>query len=169
VPGIVPAGAPRPADALTQINETGGMEAYPRRKQAAPGKGVIMSATVVEFPYRQANAQHCVPPPDAGSCQVLQFPHPSHCLSKHDLEAVVALTSSAGSGWHCDTEWDGNGDLAAVLVSGTTEDHDLAGFLICRSDRKLLLMDAQRSTDWRILGVFDDSDDLALALGRIIG
>ncbi len=70
--------------------------------------------------------------------------------------------------WRCETERDGNWGLSAIVVPGKPEGHDYAAFLVCRSNSKLLLIDARLSARWRRLGVFDNAEALALALARII-
>ena len=127
-----------------------------------------MPATVVAFPYRHASVHHRLPPPDRARTQVIRFPGLSARLTEHDLEALVALAASARREWRCEAERDRNGDLSAVFMSGKSADDDRAAFLICHGGRRLLLIDAQRSADWRMLGAFDDMADLALALARII-
>jgi hypothetical protein len=127
-----------------------------------------MPATVVEFPYRRASVHHRLPPPDPPCTKVIRFPGVSARLTERDLDALVALAASARSEWRCETERDGNGNLSAIIVSGKPEGDDWAAFLICRGGRKLLLINAQRAADWRMLGGFDDMADLALALARFI-
>ena len=102
------------------------------------------------------------------SAQVIRFPSASDSLTKHDLEALAALMSAANGEWRCETERDGNWGLSAIIVPGKPEGHDYAAFLVCRSNSKLLLIDARLSARWRRLGVFDDTEALALALAGII-
>jgi hypothetical protein len=134
----------------------------------APTEGPAMPATVVAFPYRHASAHHREPPPDPACTQVIRFPSLPARLTERDLDALVALAASARSAWRCEAERDCNGDLSAIFVSGEPEGDDRATFLICRGGRKLLLIDAQRAADWRMLGVFDEMAELTLALARII-
>ena len=126
-----------------------------------------MSALVVAFPCHRASAHQDVPP-DPPSAQVIRFPSASDSLTKHDLEALAALMSAANGEWRCETERDGNWGLSAIIVPGKPEGHDYAAFLVCRSNSKLLLIDARLSARWRRLGVFDDAEALALALAGII-
>jgi hypothetical protein len=127
-----------------------------------------MPATVVAFPYRHASAQHRERSPDPAHTQVIRFPGLPARLTERDLDALVALATSARSEWRCETERDGNGDLSAIFVSGKPGGDDQVVFLICRGGRRLLLIDAQRAADWRMLGVFDDMAALTLALAPII-
>jgi hypothetical protein len=127
-----------------------------------------MSALVVAFPCHRESAHQDVPP-DPPSAQVIRFPSASDSLTKLDLEALAALTSAARCEWRCETERDGNWGLSAILVPSKPEGHDYAAFLVCRSNSKLLLIDARLSAGWRRLGVFDDTQALALALAEIIG
>lgn len=126
-----------------------------------------MSALVVAFPCHLASA-HQEGPPDPPSAQVIRFPSASDSLTKHDLEALAALMSAANGTWRCETERDGNWGLSAIVVPGKPEGHDYVAFLVCRSNSKLLLIDARLSARWRRLGVFDNAEALALALARII-
>ena len=100
-----------------------------------------MSAIVVAFPSQRANAHHSVPP-DPASAQVIRFPSASDSLTKQDLDALAALTSAANGGWRCETGRDGDWGLSATIVPGRPDGHDYAAFLVCRSDSKLLLIDA---------------------------
>jgi hypothetical protein len=61
---------------------------------------------------------------------------------------------------------DGNWGLSAILVPSKPEGQDYAAFLVCRSNSKLLLIDARLSARWRRLGVFDDAEALALLWQR---
>jgi hypothetical protein len=126
-----------------------------------------MSALVVAFPCHPPSAHHHEPP-DPPSAQVIRFPSSSDSLTKHDLEALAGLMSAAGGEWLCETERDGNWGLSAFIVPARPEGHNYAAFLVCRSNSKLLLIDARLSARWRRLGVFDDSESLALALAGII-
>jgi hypothetical protein len=127
-----------------------------------------MPATVVAFPYRHAGVHHRLPPPDRARTQVIRFPSLSARLTERDLETLVTLAASVRRECHCEAERDRNGDLSAVFVSGKLADDDRGMFLICHGGRRLLLIDAQRSADWRMLGAFDDMADLTLALARRI-
>jgi hypothetical protein len=126
-----------------------------------------MSALVVAFPCHRESAHRDVPP-DPSSAQVIRFPSASDSLTKRDLEVLAALMAPANGEWLCETERDGNWGLSAIIVPGKPEGHDYAAFLICRSNSKLLLIDARLSAHWRRLGVFDDTEALALALAGII-
>jgi hypothetical protein len=130
-----------------------------------------MSALVVAFPCHLASAHHAVPPDQLSarpSAQVIRFPSASDSLTQHDLEALAALMSAAAGEWLCETERDGNWGLSAIIVPARRGGHDYAAFLVCRSNSKLLLIDARISARWRRLGVFDDTEALALALAGII-
>ena len=58
-------------------------------------------------------------------------------------------------------ERDCSGGIPVVILSGGV---DGATYLICCSHRRLLLVEALRSADWRIRGVFADEADLLPAL-----
>jgi hypothetical protein len=126
-----------------------------------------MSALVVAFPCQRASAHQPVPP-DPMSAQVIRFPSASDSLTTRDLDALAALTSAANGEWRCETERDGNWGLSAIIIPGKPDGHDYAAFLVCRSNSKLLLIDARLSARWRRLGVFDDTESLALALTGIM-
>jgi hypothetical protein len=126
-----------------------------------------MSAHVVAFPCQRDSAHRDVPP-DPGSAQVIRFPSASDSLTKRDLEVLAALVAAANGEWLCETERDGSWGLSAIIVPGNPKGPDYAAFLICRSNSKLLLIDARLSARWRRLGVFDDTEGLALALAGII-
>jgi hypothetical protein len=126
-----------------------------------------MSALVVAFPCSRAAARHHVPP-DPASAQVIRFPSTSNSLTKHDLEALAALMSTADGEWLCEAERDGGWGLSAIIVPSKPERHDYAAFLVSRCDDKLLLIDARLSAHWRRLGVFNDTEVLVLALAGII-
>jgi hypothetical protein len=123
-----------------------------------------MSATVLAFPNRGPAAIHPVPPPECP--EVIRFPQPHNRLARHDLAALVAVIVSARGEWRCEAEWDGDGQVSAIIVSGGAVDGVGVAFLICRSGHKLLLMDAQLADDWRMLGAFDSAEELAIALSR---
>jgi hypothetical protein len=126
-----------------------------------------MSALVVAFPCLPASPhQHVAPAP--ASAQVIRFPSSSDSLTKQDLDALAALMTAANGAWRCETERDGSWGLSAIIVPGKPEGQDYAAFLVCRSNSKLLLIDARLSARWRTLGVFDDTEALALALAGII-
>jgi hypothetical protein len=127
-----------------------------------------MSATVLEFPRRRASAHHRMPAPDPACAQVIRLTDLPARVTERDLDAIAALASSANGEWRCEPERDCNGRLSAIIVSGKTEGDACASFLICRGGRKLLLIEAQRSDQWRMLGAFDDVADLALTLVRSI-
>jgi hypothetical protein len=119
----------------------------------------------ISLPSRKRTSRCAAGPPSA---QVIRFPSASDSLTKLDLEALAALTSAAHGEWRCETERDGNWGLSAILVPSKPEGQDYAAFLVCRSNSKLLLIDARLSARWRRLGVFDDAEALALALAEIM-
>jgi hypothetical protein len=126
-----------------------------------------MSALVVAFPCQPTTAHQPVPP-DPASAQVIRFPSSSDSLTKNDLDALAAVMSAANGAWRCETERDGSWGLSAIIVPRKPEGQDYAAFLVCRSNSKLLLIDARLSARWQRLGVFDDTESLGLALAGII-
>lgn len=100
--------------------------------------------------------------------EVIQFPNPPAHLTQHDLDVLAAMTGSAAGEWLCETERGCKAEPSTVFVSGKPKGHDCAVLMICRSERKLLLMDAQLADDWRLLGIFDRVEDLTLAWEQII-
>jgi hypothetical protein len=119
-----------------------------------------MSSTLLEFPYRLASAHHRVPP-DGAVARIIPFPRAPDCLTDRCLDAIRDLSCRAFGEWRCEAERDRHGGISVVIVSGGA---DGATYLICRSDRKLLLIEAQRSADWCIRGTFEDDADLLPAL-----
>jgi hypothetical protein len=126
-----------------------------------------MSALVVAFPCHRESALREVPPVPPAA-QVIRLPSASDSLTKRDLEVLAALMATANGEWLCETERDGNWGLSAIIVPAKPQGHDYAAFLICRSNNKLLLIDARLSAHWRRLGVFDDTEALALAVVEIV-
>jgi hypothetical protein len=74
---------------------------------------------------------------------VIRFPNPSDSLTRDDLDALAGLTATASGKWLCETTRDDNWDLSAILVSGRTDSHEYAAYLIRRCDGKLVLIDAR--------------------------
>ena len=129
----------------------------------------MTSTAVVQFPHSRIGAHHRDPPAKRVSSRVVRFPNPVDSLTRDDLDALAGLTASASGKWLCETTRDDNWDLSAILVSGRTDSHEYAAFLIRRCDGKLVLIDARLAAHWRTLGIFDDTASLVNAVGRMIG
>jgi hypothetical protein len=129
----------------------------------------MTSTAVVQFPHSRIGAHHRDPPAKRASSRVVRFPNPLDSLTRDDLDALAGLTASASGKWVCETTRDDNWDLSAILVSGRTDSHEYAAFLIRRCDGKLVLIDARLAAHWRTLGIFDDTASLVNAVGRMIG
>lgn len=151
---------------MTQINEPSATRAYQRQMQAADRRPE-MSATVLEFPSCRASLYPSEPPVERACAEVIQFPNPPAHLTQQDLDLLAAMTGSAAGDWLCEVER-GQAEPSTVFVSGKPKGHDRAVLMICRSERKLLLIDAQLADDWRLLGIFDRVEDLANAWEQII-
>ena len=159
--------APRATDAMTQINEPSGVTAYQCRTQA-DDRRPDMSATVLEFPSCRAREHRSWPAVEQACSQVIRFPNRPSSLTQEDLDVLTAVAASSAGEWLCEMERDCNGAVRAVFVSGRSDGQDRAAFLLCPSERKLLLIDAQLADDWRLLGTFDCVERLAFALCRMI-
>ena len=129
----------------------------------------MTSTAVVQFPHTRSGAHHRDPPTKPASFRVIRFPNPSDSLTRDDLDALAGLTATASGKWLCETTRDDNWDLSAILVSGRTDSHEYAAYLIRRCDGKLVLIDARLAAHWRTLGIFNDTTSLVLALGPMIG
>ena len=129
----------------------------------------MTSTAVVQFPHSRIGAHHRDPPAKRASSRAVRFPNPLDSLTRDDLDALAGLTASASGKWLCETTRDDNWDLSAILVSGRTDSHEYAAFLIRRCDGKLVLIDARLAAHWRTLGIFDDTASLVNAVGRMIG
>jgi hypothetical protein len=129
----------------------------------------MTTTAVVQFPHSRIGAHHRDPPAKRASSPVVRFPNPLDSLTRDDLDALAGLTASASGKWLCETTRDDNWDLSAILVSGRTDSHEYAAFLIRRCDGKLVLIDARLAAHWRTLGIFDDTASLVNAVGRMIG
>ncbi len=123
-----------------------------------------MSATVVEFPYGRASSRHRALPPCTRS-EVLRFPARAQ-LTEHDLGVLVGLSCAAPGDWVCEAERDNDGNLAVAIVTGRPQDGDYAAFVVCPSNRKLLLIEAQPPSDWRLIGAYNEIAEIADVLSR---
>jgi hypothetical protein len=126
-----------------------------------------MTASVVAFPFRRARARRRAVEP--ARPEVIRFPGRTAELTERDLDALCALACSASGGWVCEAERDRDGALSAVFISGRHPGGDYVTYVVCRCDRKLLLIEAQPAADWLMLGSFDGAEALVPDLERVMG
>lgn len=124
--------------------------------------------TVIPFPVRLA-AQRPVRWYDGASAEIIAFPPRPAGLTRRDVAALAMQLHEVGDEWLLETGRDGKGALWAMVAPRDPSEHEYRTFLIGRRVRRLFLVDARLTAQWKMLGVFARSDAMADALRAVIG
>jgi hypothetical protein len=128
-----------------------------------------MPASILRLPGRSRRASSkTVSPSLGGRADVVALTLPSDSLTPGDLRTIERAVSQLGTEWRCETERDGRGRRWAIISPNVPERHGYAGYLVCRNEGKLVLMDACLTRRWSTLGIFEHAKGLVEAVTTLI-